>query len=79
MARTEWDGEERRDIRERVAVLEATVTEIKTNQASILEEVQGIRGDLSRYKGVLGGVLLVLSAIGFAIEVFGSYIKDHWR
>ena len=79
MDRTEWDGKERRGMGERVAVLESTITDIKRDQEIILNAVEGIRSDMSRYKGMLGGIVLVISGLAACFEIFGGYIRDHWK
>jgi hypothetical protein len=81
MARIEWDGVDRRNesMGERVAVLEATITDIKKDQAIILAAVQGIEHNMAKYKGVLGGVTFVLSAVVTFFSLFGDSIKAHWK
>jgi len=76
-----WDGVDRRDsvMNERVAVLESTITDIKADQDKILSALADIKSDMSRYKGMLGGVALVISGIVACVEIFGSYIHDHWK
>ena len=76
-----WDGVDRRDssTQERIAVLESTITDIKSDQDKILAALEGIKSDMSRYKGMLGGVALVISGIVACVETFGSYIHDHWK
>lgn len=76
-----WDGVDRRTegIGERVAVLESTITDIKSDQDKILFALADIKSDMSRYKGMLGGIVLVISAIAACFEIFGGYIRDHWK
>ena len=86
MDRTNWDGVDRRDLGERVAVLESTITDLKADQKIILEAVNAIKDEViagrmetSKYKGMLGGAVLVISAVATSLGFFGGYIKDHWR
>jgi hypothetical protein len=81
MDRTEWDGVDRRDTRtnERIAVLESTIADIKSDQEMILRAVQGIEQSMAKYKGVLGGVTFILSAIVTFFSLFGDSIKAHWK
>jgi hypothetical protein len=76
-----WDGVDRRDsaMNERVAVLEATITDIKADQDKILAALEGIKADMSRYKGMAGGIALVFSGIFICLEMFGGYINSHWK
>lgn len=51
------------DLHERVAVLETRVEDSLVLQGRILSELKGIHGELTKYKGFIGGVLFVISGI----------------
>ncbi len=48
-------------LHERVAVLESRVDDSLAIQSRILLELKGIHGELTKYKGFVGGILFVLS------------------
>lgn len=63
---------------ERIAVLEAEVRAMKANQEDILQCMQGIRDELTRYKGFIGGIAFMVSALGVALTIFREWIIKHW-
>lgn len=60
------------DHSERVVVLENEVFNLKEDLKEILKTVKEIDVQMTRYKGFLGGITFVLSAVG----VFWSFGKD---
>ena len=61
------------DIMERVAVLEAQMEGVQAKEDAILEKLDRIEKEMTRYKGFLGGVALLGSCIWAAFVLF----KDH--
>lgn len=59
---------------ERIAVLETEVRAMKENQEDILRCMQGIRDEMTRYKGFIGGIAFVVSCLGIALTVFKEWI-----
>lgn len=57
-------------IDEKVRSIEARLTKYEGEQKEIKEIVTDIRDQLSRYKGFVGGVLFVCSAIAAALTLF---------
>lgn len=41
------------------------------------EKVDKLDADISRYRGLVGGVLLTISSLGVFIKLAWGYIKDH--
>lgn len=65
------------DSLERIAVLEAEVRAMKEHQDEILKVMQGIRDEMTRYKGFIGGIAFVVSCVGVALTVFKDWVIDH--
>jgi hypothetical protein len=61
------------DIMERVAVLEAQMEGVQAKEDAILEKLDRIEKEMTRYKGFLGGVAFLGSCIWAAFVLF----KDH--
>jgi len=64
--------DDRRVNDERILILEVEVKQLKEEQAKILACVQSIHGEMTRYKGFLGGIAFIISGILLAV----SFIKD---
>lgn len=64
---------------ERIAVLEAEVEALKKDQQDILVCLHEIKDEITRYKGFLGGVTFLLSALTVALGMFKDWILDHLR
>lgn len=63
---------------ERIAVLEAEVRSLKEDQQEILTCIQGVRDDMARYKGFIGGMAFLASGIGVFIGLFRDWIIKHF-
>jgi hypothetical protein len=61
------------DVMERVAVLEAQMEVVRQKEDAILEKLDRIEREMTRYKGFLGGVAFLGSCIWAAFVIF----KDH--
>ncbi len=66
------------DSLERIAVLEAEVRGMKEHQEDILKCMTGIRDEMTKYKGFIGGIAFVVSCLGVALTVFKEWIINHW-
>lgn len=62
---------------ERTAVLETKVTALEDNHAEMLKIMHEIRDEMTRYKGFLGGIAFLISALGVALTVFKEWIIKH--
>ena len=63
---------------ERIAVLEAEVRELKSDQAQILACVHEVRDEMTRYKGFLGGVAFLASGVGVFLTLFKDWLWKHF-
>lgn len=61
------------DVMERVAVLEAQMEGVRQKEDAILEKLDRIEKEMTRYKGFLGGVAFLGSCIWAAIVL----LKDN--
>lgn len=59
---------------ERIAVLETQVDGVLNTQEAILAKQDQILQELSRYRGMFGAALLIISAIGTALMFFKEAI-----
>ena len=66
------------DSLERIAVLESEVRAMKDDQGEILKCMQGIRDEMTKYKGFIGGIAFVVSCLGVALTVFKEWIFNNW-
>lgn len=55
---------------ERIAVLETKVAEVQNDNKEILATLKVMQGELTKYKGFLGGVTFVGSCILVAVTMF---------
>jgi len=62
---------------ERIAVLEAEVNTLKSNQDKILSCMEDIKGEMTRYKGFLGGIAFLSSGIVIFITIFKDWVFKH--
>lgn len=62
---------------ERTAVLETKVTALEDNHAEMLKIMHEIKDEMTRYKGFLGGIAFLISALGVALTVFKEWIIKH--
>jgi len=66
-------------IPERVAVLESQHKQFMDTQTIILQKVEGIEKQITRYHGFLGGIAFLISGIGVAWGMFGDAIRSHFK
>lgn len=64
---------------ERIAVLEAEVEALKANHKEILNCIHGVRDEMTRYKGFLGGVAFLASGVGVFLSLFKDWMIDHLK
>jgi len=62
---------------ERIAVLEQRMRAQEADSATILIELRGIRDEMTRYKGFLGGVAFIASGVAILAGLFKEWILDH--
>lgn len=55
---------------ERIAVLEIKVEEVQNDNKEILATLKEMQGELTKYKGFLGGVTFVASCLVVAVSMF---------
>ena len=85
-----WDGQERRanvkEMSEKITVMENEAGHTEELLRSYIEETKkyreannakldALQAEITRYKGFIGGVLFLLSAVWGAIAVFKNWIK----
>jgi len=74
-----WTDRERRSAPEdgeRIAVLEATMESLVGGQKKILERLDALSDELSRYRGFAAGVVWVFGGVGVAIAAVWHFLKD---
>lgn len=59
---------------ERLAILETEVKQIKETDDKILERLEQMQSEMTRFKGFAGGVLFVASAIGAFLGVLKGWL-----
>lgn len=64
---------------ERIAVLESEVKALKEHQEDILVVMHEIKGEMTKYKGFLGGIAFIVSGLGVAITLGKDWIFKHWN
>jgi len=64
---------------ERIAVLESQQEQFMKTQTLILEKVEGIEKQITKYHGFLGGVAFLLTGVGIAYNFFKDWISVHLR
>jgi hypothetical protein len=75
-----WEGPNRRSIPEdgeRIAVLESNMSTLMEGQKTIVERIDALSSELTRYRGFAGGVLWVVGSIGAASIAVWEFMKDH--
>ena len=60
---------------ERLAVLESRIDHIEVSQSEIMEKLNKIDSQLTRYHGFLGGVAFLVTGIGVGWDLLGTWIK----
>ena len=77
-----YNGEERRksnqDLFERITVLETQRDDMQSDLRGIKTALDIIQTELTRYKGMLGGALFVISCIITVITLFKDWILGKW-
>lgn len=74
-----WDGEERRSGDERAAVIEQRLRELEDCHKELTEKMDLIYTEMTKYKGFIGAVSFMLSGVLVCWNLFGDFIKDHWK
>lgn len=74
-----------RELGERIAALETEVKHANEHSEKLESKIDHVDekldaglAELSKYKGWLGGVLLVVTLVVSAIKLAWGYIKEHW-
>ena len=62
---------------ERLAVVETELKQVKETNDRILERLEEMQSDLTRFKGFAGGMLFVASAIGAFLGVLKGWVLGH--
>lgn len=63
---------------ERIAVLEAEVRILKSDQQEILACMHSIKDEMTRYKGFLGGIAFLASGVGIFLTLFKDWLFKHF-
>ena len=63
---------------ERIAVLEAEVRILKSDQQEILACMHSIKEEMTRYKGFLGGIAFLASGVGIFLTLFKDWLLKHF-
>jgi len=63
---------------ERIAVLEAEVKILKSDQQEILVCMHSIKDEMTRYKGFLGGIAFLASGVGIFLTLFKDWLFKHF-
>ena len=61
---------------ERLAVLESRIERVEQSQFAIMEKLEKIDKQLTRYHGFLGGVAFLVTGIGVGWNLLGAWIKS---
>ena len=64
---------------ERLAVLESRIERVEQSQSAIMEKLEKIDCQITRYHGFLGGVAFLVSGVGVCWSLLGDWIKAHWQ
>lgn len=62
----------------RLAVLEDNQKDMKVAHAAMLAILEEVRAEQIKFRGIVGGILLVFAGIVTLFEMFRSYIAAHW-
>lgn len=62
---------------EKVNRLDAEHEELKVMLRGLAESTSRIERELGRYKGVIGGLTMVLAGVAFVASIFGDWIAAH--
>ena len=61
---------------ERLAVLESRIERVERSQNAIMEKLEKIDNQLTRYHGSLGGVAFLIAGIAVGWNLLGNWIKS---
>jgi hypothetical protein len=64
---------------ERLAVLESRIERVEQSQSAIMEKLEKIDHQLTKYHGFLGGVAFLVTGIGVGWNLLGDWIKAHFQ
>lgn len=64
---------------ERLAVLESRIERLEASQSEILQKLDKIDRQLTRYHGFMGGIAFLVTGLGVFWQMAGEWIKAHWR
>ena len=64
---------------ERLAVLESRIERVELSQTAIMEKLEKIDKQLTKYHGFLGGVAFLMTGVGICWQLFGDWLKAHWQ
>jgi hypothetical protein len=67
------------DHHERVVVLETKVEALEELNKEILNSLQSINGQLTKYHGFIGGVAFIISGVGILWTFGKDYFQRHWN
>lgn len=67
------------DMSERVAVLEAKEEALLARLDRMDETLSAINRQLTRFHGAMGAIAFLVTGMGVAWEIFGDWIKGHWK
>jgi Na+/glutamate symporter len=75
-----WSGRERRSDTqdgERIAVLESNMQSLMAGQKTIMERLDSLSNDLTKYRGFVAGVIWIVGGFGAALIAAWQFLKDH--
>ncbi len=65
---------EESEMYERIARIEVSLERLE----EVAEKVDSIEKDLHKYRGLVGGVLVVVTSVITLLKISWGYIKEHW-
>lgn len=74
MAGTENVGERLARVETRLKAIEDDITDDASDIAAVMSKLEKIDKELSRYRGFVGGILLVVTALVTFVKMFGEQI-----
>ena len=73
-------------LHERVARIELAIEHIDDRQQERIDQIDRLEAkldaldrDLQRYRGLVGGILLVVTAVATALKFFGEYVTGMFK
>jgi len=64
---------------ERIAILEVGQQQLAAQHGTMLAMLQTMRDEQVKFRGVIGGVTLVIAGVATMAQLFGNYISEHWK